>query len=196
MEWRTAGRVVVDPRSMMYEDETTLWKADLTPKECAFLKVWDRRHDLADLCADGLKTNVFMGTIPTPAGRILTFPNTLQYKVAGVSYPASATPPATRKILCFFFVDPDLPITSTADVAEQQWETVGPEIYAVIDEAFRRTRPQVGCPILVFELIASFAGLDRVRWDDALRAREEVMAQRSADDEADVLDELYNLCEH
>ncbi|RKO90640.1 hypothetical protein BDK51DRAFT_38878 [Blyttiomyces helicus] len=190
MEWKTEGRV---------DEDSWDEKDALTPKERAFLKVWDARCNKNETRADRIKSNVFMGTVPTPAGRILTFPNTLQHKVAGVSHPASENPtpnpPAQRKILCFFLVDPAERITSTADVAEQQWETVGPEIHAVLNAAFRRTNPNVGCPILVFEVIARFAGLDRVRWDDALRMREELMEERTCVSEGEDWDAEYNLCD-
>ncbi|KAF7430750.1 hypothetical protein PC9H_006461 [Pleurotus ostreatus] len=42
-----------------------------------------------------------------PTGRIITFPNWIQHKVAGISHSStdSSASPAVRKILCFFLVD-------------------------------------------------------------------------------------------
>ncbi|RKO88332.1 hypothetical protein BDK51DRAFT_26246 [Blyttiomyces helicus] len=82
--------------------------------------------------------------------------------------PQPGPPPATRKILCFFLVDPETRITSTADVPEQQWEVIGPEVGI-----------EAGCPLEVFELVAAFAGLDRITWDYALKMREELMSERT-----------------
>ncbi|RKO92298.1 hypothetical protein BDK51DRAFT_34147 [Blyttiomyces helicus] len=165
----TVGRQL---RERSLQRESTDWEEVLTSKENAFLQWW---QEAMGRPSGNIGQNVFMGTVPTPAGRILTFTNTLQHKVAGVSRPASSDPnpgdtiagdpnrdhPAMRKILCFLLVDPEGRITSTADVAEQQGETVGPEVYAVLDAAFRRSGIPTGCPIEVFEAVAGFAGLDR-----------------------------------
>ncbi|RKO86892.1 hypothetical protein BDK51DRAFT_38060 [Blyttiomyces helicus] len=149
VEWRTTGQVPVD------------WNPNYDfCKDRVFWKLWEVKCSTMPFA---FSHNVFMGTVPTPAGRILAFPNDLQHKVA-----------ATSKILTFL-VNPNSRVPSTADVAEQQWETIGPEVYAIADSAFRRSRAGIrysGCPVEVFEVISRFAGLDRVEWGDALRMRE------------------------
>ncbi|MFE1345774.1 DUF4246 domain-containing protein [Streptomyces sp. NPDC058757] len=63
--------------------------------------------------------NQVLGSVPTPAGRCLAFPNVLQHRVAPFRL-ADPTRPGHRKILAFFLVDPSRPIVSTSDVPPQQ----------------------------------------------------------------------------
>ncbi|MGW0122286.1 DUF4246 domain-containing protein [Streptomyces sp. NPDC003327] len=71
----------------------------------------------------GLETedalNQLLGSVPTPAGRCLAFPNLLQHRVDPFRL-ADPTRPGHRKILAFFLVDPERRIVSTADVPPQQ----------------------------------------------------------------------------
>ncbi|MGW4999620.1 DUF4246 domain-containing protein [Streptomyces hydrogenans] len=63
--------------------------------------------------------NQVLGSVPTPAGRCLAFPNVLQHRV-GPFRLADPARPGHRKILAFFLVDPSEPIVSTSDVPPQQ----------------------------------------------------------------------------
>ncbi|MFB7364330.1 DUF4246 domain-containing protein [Streptomyces hydrogenans] len=63
--------------------------------------------------------NQVLGSVPTPAGRSLAFPNVLQHRV-GPFRLADPARPGHRKILAFFLVDPSEPIVSTSDVPPQQ----------------------------------------------------------------------------
>ncbi|MFH7599240.1 DUF4246 domain-containing protein [Streptomyces racemochromogenes] len=63
--------------------------------------------------------NQVLGSVPTPAGRCLAFPNVLQHRVDGFRL-ADPTRPGHRKILAFFLVDPTERIVSTSDVPPQQ----------------------------------------------------------------------------
>ncbi|MFI6412026.1 DUF4246 domain-containing protein [Streptomyces sp. NPDC050585] len=63
--------------------------------------------------------NQELGSVPTPAGRCLAFPNVLQHRVGSFRL-ADPTRPGHRKILAFFLVDPSEPIVSTSDVPPQQ----------------------------------------------------------------------------
>jgi hypothetical protein len=58
-----------------------------------------------------LQTIVEMGTVPTPQGRLLVFPNHLQHKVAPITNKSDKV--GLRKILCFFVCDPDKRVIST-----------------------------------------------------------------------------------
>ncbi|MCB5164969.1 DUF4246 domain-containing protein [Streptomyces bambusae] len=60
-----------------------------------------------------------LGSVPTPAGRCLAFPNALQHRVDAFRL-ADPTRPGHRKILAFFLVDPTQRIVSTSDVPPQQ----------------------------------------------------------------------------
>ncbi|MFF5447813.1 DUF4246 domain-containing protein [Streptomyces sp. NPDC012888] len=63
--------------------------------------------------------NQVLGSVATPAGRCLAFPNILQHRVDSFRL-ADPTRPGHRKILAFFLVDPEQRIVSTADVPPQQ----------------------------------------------------------------------------
>ncbi|MFC8294056.1 DUF4246 domain-containing protein [Streptomyces sp. NPDC057242] len=63
--------------------------------------------------------NQVLGSVATPAGRCLAFPNVLQHRVAPFRL-ADPTRPGHRKILAFFLVDPSERIVSTSDVPPQQ----------------------------------------------------------------------------
>lgn len=60
-----------------------------------------------------------MGSVSTPAGRCLAFPNILQHRVSPFRL-ADPTRAGYRKILAFFLVDPSVTIVSTSDVPPQQ----------------------------------------------------------------------------
>ncbi|MFD8820894.1 DUF4246 domain-containing protein [Streptomyces sp. NPDC059605] len=63
--------------------------------------------------------NQLLGSVSTPAGRCLAFPNVLQHRVGSFRL-ADPTAPGYRKILAFFLVDPSERIVSTSDVPPQQ----------------------------------------------------------------------------
>lgn len=63
--------------------------------------------------------NQVLGSVSTPAGRCLAFPNVLQHRVGPFRLEDPARP-GHRKILAFFLVDPSETIVSTSDVPPQQ----------------------------------------------------------------------------
>ncbi|WP_228981083.1 DUF4246 domain-containing protein [Streptomyces sp. DH12] len=63
--------------------------------------------------------NQVLGSVSTPAGRCLAFPNVLQHRVGSFRL-VDPTRPGHRKILAFFLVDPSERIVSTSDVPPQQ----------------------------------------------------------------------------
>lgn len=63
--------------------------------------------------------NQVLGSVATPAGRCLAFPNVLQHRVGSFGL-TDPTRPGYRKILAFFLVDPSQRIVSTSDVPPQQ----------------------------------------------------------------------------
>ncbi|MFF5701178.1 DUF4246 domain-containing protein [Streptomyces sp. NPDC012794] len=63
--------------------------------------------------------NQVLGSVSTPAGRCLAFPNVLQHRVGSFRL-TDPTRPGHRKILAFFLVDPSQRIVSTSDVPPQQ----------------------------------------------------------------------------
>ncbi|KAF7593569.1 hypothetical protein BBP40_011189 [Aspergillus hancockii] len=68
-------------------------------------------------CATPVTQNV--GMVPTPEGRLLTFPNILQHRVSPFSL-ADRSKTGHRKILALFLVDPNIRILSSANILPQQ----------------------------------------------------------------------------
>eukprot|EP00051_Salpingoeca_urceolata_P016212 m.214080 g.214080 ORF g.214080 m.214080 type:complete len:523 (-) comp18617_c0_seq3:3901-5469(-) len=69
---------------------------------------------------DYSKAVIDLGTIETPQNRVLVFPNSHQHKVKSILVPESSDVPGVRKIICFFLVDPEHRVTSTADIPDQR----------------------------------------------------------------------------
>ncbi|MFJ8045467.1 DUF4246 domain-containing protein [Kitasatospora sp. NPDC096147] len=85
---------------------------------------WYEQNDDAGVRAvygleDETALNQVLGSVPTPEGRCLAFPNVLQHRVDAFRL-ADPARPGHRKILAFFLVDPSRRIVSTADVPPQQ----------------------------------------------------------------------------
>jgi len=80
-------------------------------------------------CENGGGAVQDVGTVEIREGRLITFPNVLQNRVAPFEL-ADPTKPGHQKIVTLFLVDPNIKITSTAHVLCQQqewwWETVMP----------------------------------------------------------------------
>ncbi|SGZ50035.1 CIC11C00000005104 [Sungouiella intermedia] len=130
------------------------------------------------------KMTKFVGSVDAEEGRVIIFPNFFQHHVDPFEL-ADPLKPGKRKILCFFFVDPhnDL-VKSTRDVPPQNKEWVNDK--ELLDKYF---------PGVNLEEIATMT------WEEALKARDELMAERTAaqdgDDEWDFpYTRSFSLCEH
>jgi len=66
-----------------------------------------------------MESTISLGEVQTKEDMLLAFPNFLQHKVSEVRL-QDATRPGTRKILCFFLINPYEEVLSTAHVAPQQ----------------------------------------------------------------------------
>ncbi|KAF9496465.1 hypothetical protein BDN71DRAFT_1505766 [Pleurotus eryngii] len=180
------------------------------------------------------RSHVSLGTITTTysessppttghgTGRIVSFPNWIQHKVMGVRhaevFKTVNSPPAIRKILCFFLVDdaeaedgrmdfpgvsylnlPDAPVLSTADVPWQARPTNMPTLRVLLPKACKQVIGKTLPPELV-ELIVGedVYGMSR---EQAEMHRRDFMADRKAKvaDENDIFDgehKSHNKCLH
>jgi hypothetical protein len=75
---------------------------------------------------------VEMGTVPTPEGRVLVFPNNYQHCVAPITNTGKEV--GLRKILCFFLVDPKVRIPSTLHIGEQNWDRLAARYMRYLQE--------------------------------------------------------------
>ena len=67
---------------------------------------------------DYSRNTIELGSIKTPNGRCVVFPNDHHHKVIRLSNKTNT--PAVRKIACFFVVDPSYRILSTRDIPDQR----------------------------------------------------------------------------
>jgi hypothetical protein len=99
---------------------------------------------------NGSKVTQLLGSVETRQGRLLTFANVVEHRVAPFSL-SDPSKPGHRKILVFYLVDPRLSIISSANVPPQQedWarerlglvnrllgEKLPPELQDVVKEDF------------------------------------------------------------
>ncbi|KAJ7577465.1 hypothetical protein C8J56DRAFT_970875, partial [Mycena floridula] len=187
----------------------------------------DYPSDWEDLAGPGATLDEFggpvaLGTVPTHekmkyngTGRIISFPNWLQHRVAGVKNISAPGPdpsrdsPATRKILCFFLVDDNeisdaslFPtftvegaedeVFTTSEIASQKRATNVPTLHFLLSIVCQRLTGK-NLPRELAEIIVGFGDLGFSR-AEAEQYRREVMADRSGDKLNSVGG--FSLCEH
>ena len=132
-----------------------------------------------------------IGSCTTKQGIALAWPNTQQHCVGPVAL-KDATKPGKRTICCFFLVDPELRIRSTATVPPQQlaWvtETVQPLLASRLAEM-----------ALQEKVSAHLESPSLLTYDAACERRERLMDERRASNEdfqESALSRPFSLCEH
>jgi len=134
-----------------------------------------------------------VGSIATPEGRLLTFPNILQHQVQPFEL-LDRTKPGHRKILALFLVDPNIKIISTAHVPPQQqdwWRE------AILDLRPHNS-PFLGLPIELQEAV--FQEVDYpITLEEAKATRLKLMTERKnyVLDQGESFKSIeISLCEH
>jgi hypothetical protein len=138
--------------------------------------------------------NVDVGTIPTDPGRLLVFPNDIQHCVSYLGN-SSETEIATRKILCFFLVDPKTSLICTKDVPEQQWDRV--KLKQATCLMLISKRKGLPLPKEVVMLIVEKAKYG-FTWEQAQEFRLKLMQERKffVNGQNQVMERPFSLCEH
>ncbi|GAK64262.1 uncharacterized protein PAN0_004d2474 [Moesziomyces antarcticus] len=132
-----------------------------------------------------------LGSIATPQGRLLAFPNTLQHRVEPFEL-ADKSKPGHRRFLVLWLVDPNYRLASTRNVPPQQrewWESAldNPSAGSAI-----RSRLPAEIKESIMEHVDWFMGLDEAK---ALRL--ELMDERTKKEQASESQMgTYNFCEH
>lgn len=129
-----------------------------------------------------------VGSVLTPEGRALFFPNVYQHQVEPFQL-QDTTRPGHRKIVALFLVDPAIPIISTGNVPPQQkhWWT----------ERMTNTEPLISLPNEIRNMI-----LEKVTYpiglEEAKRSRKALMKERSNsnDQRSRFLNAEWSFCEH
>ncbi|KAG6807907.1 hypothetical protein H0H92_006026 [Tricholoma furcatifolium] len=132
------------------------------------------------------------GTVKTPEGRLLTWPNILQHQVQPFKL-EDRSKPGHRKILAFFLVDPNIRITSTATVPCQQRDWWSAEVVRDGENAMARL------PVEVQDHIIQEVDEFPISMDEAKALRLKLMGERAVfvkyyDDAFH--QHTFSLCEH
>ncbi|GIC85913.1 uncharacterized protein Aud_001755 [Aspergillus udagawae] len=133
-----------------------------------------------------------LGSVETRQGRLLTFPNILQHRVAPFRL-ADPSKSGHRKILAFFLVDPHLSIISSANVPPQQ------------EDWWRERQELVGrllgekLPPELQDIVKQDFDAQPITMEEAKQYRKELMEERSCKLEAQnekFETDSFDLCEH
>ncbi|KAG6860728.1 hypothetical protein C0995_008084 [Termitomyces sp. Mi166 len=131
------------------------------------------------------------GTVNTPEGRLITWPNVLQHQVQPFEL-QDRTKPGHRKILALFLVDPHIRVISTANVPCQQREWWGTEVR-------QENTPILKLPAEVQDHIIGDVEEFPISLDEAKELRLKLMSERRIFvrylDDALRRDQ-FSLCEH
>ncbi|KAH6647126.1 hypothetical protein BKA67DRAFT_695577 [Truncatella angustata] len=129
-----------------------------------------------------------MGSVTTPQGRLLAFPNTLQHKVEPFEL-VDKTKPGHRRFLVLWLVDPHYRICSTRNAPPQQHEWWVPQGYDKVD--FSAFPPEI------LNMVTDQVGQWPMGLDEAKQLRLELMEERTRGQEAvNNGFDTYNFCEH
>jgi hypothetical protein len=128
------------------------------------------------------------GSVATPAGRLLAFPNTLQHRVEPFEL-ADRARPGHRRFLVLWLVDPHRRVCSTRNVPPQQhawWREGG------LDRVDFGALPQE-----LVDLVRGEIGEWPMGMEEAKALRLELMAERTrATEQIESYMPEYNFCEH
>jgi len=143
------------------------------------------------VCSDDICVQE-IGSILTPSGRSIAFPNIYQHQVAPFRL-EDPDRPGYRKILVVFLVDPTIRITSATDVSPQQHD--------FIIDAMRNPQPGSLLGNLPVELVDFTAGFveGTMTRKEAERYRLELIKERTAfvdRHDSEYFGQEFNMCEH
>ncbi|PGG97689.1 chromatin structure-remodeling complex protein RSC7 [Blastomyces parvus] len=134
-----------------------------------------------------------LGDVSCIEGRLLTFPNVLQHRVAPFSL-ADPSKPGHRKILALFLVDPNIHIISSAHVPVQRKDWF--EQMAPMDQVLGRLPRELADEV---EGYLEGEGGWMMGMEEAKKLRLELMEERKAvhdDCDKQLADTSFSLCEH
>ncbi|KAL2835816.1 hypothetical protein BJY01DRAFT_65957 [Aspergillus pseudoustus] len=159
--------------------------------EFQFLRVFGFDSD-AGSDSSGSQITQDLGGVDTRAGRLLTFPNTLQHRVSPFSL-ADPTKPGHRKILALFLIDPSRRVISTANVPPQREDWCSEWRQATRDVLVPRL------PVELQQMVHRDVDFEPMTMEEAKKYRLELMDERTANVEHEnetFQDGGFSLCEH
>jgi hypothetical protein len=148
-----------------------------------------------------------VGSVDTPEGRLLTFPNILQHRVGSFKV-VDPIKPGHRKIVALFLVDPNIKVISTAHVPCQRKDWW---IEATVEKQSTGVHSQDGVsspgqvkslndlPLELQDLIFKQVDDFPISLEDAETLRLELMKERqtfSVSNKSYIEGNTFSLCEH
>lgn len=154
-----------------------------------FVELWGLSQQEIDVHAAAVQE---IGSIKTPHGRLLAFPNTLQHRVEPFKL-LDPTKSGHRRILVLWLVDPNYRIMSTQNVPPQQPEWQSDRALKILSCKRRPRLPPEVLTIIGQKLdeVASFPLKEAKKYRRKLMQERGVL-MKAADDAA----VKYSLCEH
>ncbi|CAM9506086.1 unnamed protein product, partial [Choristocarpus tenellus] len=140
-----------------------------------------------------------LGTVETPQGRVIAFPNTHQHRLCPITNNSRKvrSNSAQRKLLCFFIVNPNVRVKSTADVPDQNWDHNRVQGVVALQAKARRVIGGRGLPEDVVRHVLTFAK-QGMTLEEAKRVRLNLMKDRKylKDSLNRWMEREISLCEH
>ena len=131
-----------------------------------------------------------LGSVATPEGRLLVFPNTLQHRIHPFKLEDESRP-GHRRFIVLWLVDPNYRICSTANVPPQRHDWWAHEVQS------KANLGRKGMPNELIEQVMGETGDWPMGQDEAERLRLELMAERTtALETAEEYFDVVNFCEH
>lgn len=130
-----------------------------------------------------------LGSIATPQGRLLAFPNTLQHCVDPFSL-EDKTRPGHRRFLVLWLVDPHYRVLSTRNVPPQRHDWW-------VEEGLNKVEVFEKLPVELAEEVGQMIGEWPIGMEEAKALRLDLMKERTMlMDTVESNMEEYNFCEH
>ncbi|KAK7709768.1 hypothetical protein SLS64_006009 [Diaporthe eres] len=178
--------------ALYYYDVDNVTDAKISFRTEAELDGMDMRYEQAEIfgvASSNLRDErpfQNIGSVTTPQGRLLAFPNTLQHKVEPFGL-VDKTRPGHRSFLVLWLVDPHYRICSTRNVPPQQeswWHG-------------KETKPESGTDASDATASDSEVANGRMSLEKAKKLRLKLMAERTKKQKnMENASEQYNFCEH
>ncbi|KAF7977244.1 hypothetical protein HWV62_4355 [Athelia sp. TMB] len=199
--WHVEGQLNehICATALYYYDSSNITESRLAFRQQSNEEAWDissgqtQHRWLQDVfgCENGDSSVQYVGDVVAMQGRLITFPNIFQHRVAPFKL-ADASKPGHRKILALFLVDPHIQIISSAHVPCQRRDWWAEEL--------GRSGALPGkLPLEIMQEVTARVDDFPISLEDAKKLRLDLMEERKGHDV--VLDgkfhqTTFSLCEH
>ncbi|KAF7967158.1 hypothetical protein HWV62_35668 [Athelia sp. TMB] len=199
--WHVEGQLNehICATALYYYDSSNITESRLAFRQQSQVEMYDigyrqgRHRWLQEIfgCENEESSVQYVGDVVTKQGRLITFPNVFQHRVAPFKL-ADPTKPGHRKILALFLVDPHIQIISSAHVPCQRRDWWA-------DELGRSGALPGKLPLEIVQEVTASVDDFPISLEDAKKLRLELMEERKGYDvklDDKFHEETFSLCEH